>query len=96
MGRHSRKGRAKAGDTSERTVKRGDAPPSYGMAHGDTAMGSSAPYPSDPVETPPDGVPEWQGGGHRPPVRGGHPEQREPGGGWGADGTGRGPAGGRA
>jgi hypothetical protein len=55
------------------------------------------PDPQDPRDgTPPGGVPQWQGAGYRPSARGGHPEQREPGGGWGADGSGQGPGAGFA
>lgn len=97
MGRHSRKGRAKAGDPSARAVGRGSAPPWYGMAPGDTATRPTPPRPPEPRDEGPGGRgPSWEEGAYGPTVRGGHPELREPGGGWGADGTGRGPAAGQA
>jgi len=95
VGRHSRKGRAKPGDPPDRAEKRGDDAPSYGMAQSDPADRTAAPYPPDPRDGAAS-APAWQGSGYGPSVRGGHPEQREPGGGWGADGTGLGPGAGRA
>ncbi|GGO50038.1 hypothetical protein GCM10012287_28810 [Streptomyces daqingensis] len=96
MGRHSRKGRAKAGDPPDRAARRDGAAPAYGMAREETAgPRPSAPYARDPRDGAPGAGQPWHGNGtgepYGPTVRGGHPEQREPGGGWGADSLGPGP-----
>ncbi|SCK12897.1 Protein of unknown function [Streptomyces sp. WMMB 714] len=96
MGRHSRKGRAKAGDPPDRAVQRDGAAPAYGMAREEpTGPRPSPPYDRDPRNGAPGAGQPWRGNGageaYGPPVRGGHPEQREPGGGWGADSLGHGP-----
>ncbi|WP_314171956.1 DUF3152 domain-containing protein [Streptomyces winkii] len=60
------------------------------------------PYgPPDPRDASADGTPSplrdrYRRGYRHGDVRGGHPEHREPGGGWGADASGRGPEGGTA
>lgn len=101
MGRHSRKGRGNAGETSERAAQNGDAADPYSVAPDGRRSWPeppNAPEPS-PQGTGPRGEPAQESppeGGYAPSARGGHPEQREAGGGWGADGTGQGPAGGRA
>ncbi|MGH3324593.1 MAG: hypothetical protein ACRDOV_09240, partial [Streptomyces sp.] len=98
MGRHSRKGRAKAVAPSERAALDGGS----SRPHGGSAPGAPTPRGTHPSAAGPvrgtalPDVPGPPGGGYASPVRGGHPEQRETGGGWGADGTGQGPAGGGA
>ncbi|MFI7339687.1 DUF3152 domain-containing protein [Streptomyces sp. NPDC050085] len=75
MGRHSRRGPADNGDTADIPV----APVAAGPAHPGPGTGrrrrTAAAAPGHTSARP--GV---------PPVRGGHPEQREPGGGWGEPG----------
>ncbi|MEU7578020.1 DUF3152 domain-containing protein [Streptomyces sp. NPDC041068] len=104
MGRHSRRGPADTTDNTStsgiplshgvgpqpgpgtgrrRRAPEADGTPAHGTpAHGTPAHGTPAHGVPRPP-TPPHGVPH---------VRGGHPEQREPGGGWGdVTGTGGGP-----
>ncbi|MGW2228725.1 DUF3152 domain-containing protein [Streptomyces formicae] len=73
MGRHSRRGPVDTGnttDTSDIPLAQGAArPPGPG-----TGRRRKVPAPSSTGASAPDGAPH---------VRGGHPEQREPGGGWG-------------
>lgn len=93
-------------------MPRGDVPPSYGVAGVEGAHRPQAPYgPPEPRDAygegghPRTGEPrmrerrvrdEYEAARPGSGVRGGHPEQREPGGGWGAGPAGRGPAGGNA
>ncbi|MGP4000883.1 hypothetical protein ACTWQE_12855, partial [Streptomyces sp. 8N706] len=101
MGRHSRRGRTEAVDTTEITAQPADPPGGAAASHpaaegrrrggepegrpyGAPAPGFSTgggtgsfPRPQALSGTPPYGVPQM------PPARGGHPEHRERGGGWG-------------
>ncbi len=98
MGRHSRRGPAPKGGSAETTARTARearpgprtsaAPP----ARQQPGYGEPYPYPPPhPSATPAHGVPRlpdgWQPDGTPPrgvpQARGGHPEQREPGGGWG-------------
>ncbi|MFD9005293.1 DUF3152 domain-containing protein [Streptomyces sp. NPDC059582] len=105
MGRHSRRGPApkSAGteDTGERVPPARSRPPAPPTADGTPARG----LPLFPDGTPAHGIPRSGDGtpAHGVPrVRGGHPEQRESGGGWGVlrgpttDGVGYGRFGGQA
>ncbi|MFF1453127.1 DUF3152 domain-containing protein [Streptomyces sp. NPDC058274] len=78
MGRHSRRGRADKGDAGDKQGASGAAVPPAGAPAGTV--------PRFPDGTPAHGVPRFPDGtpAHGvPQVRGGHPEQRENGGGWG-------------
>ncbi|GHJ35818.1 DUF3152 domain-containing protein [Streptomyces sp. TS71-3] len=96
MGRHSRRGPADSGDTGGMPVVpgeptsgrrgRSDGPERFDPDPRDTPQHGIPQVPSD--GTPARGTPrpEVPGAARRGPgqVRGGHPEHREPGGGWGA------------
>ncbi|MEV5612040.1 DUF3152 domain-containing protein [Streptomyces sp. NPDC052225] len=89
MGRHSRRGPADNGDTADIPV----APPAQGPSHPGPGTGRRRRAPAQ--ATGPAHMPARPSA---PQVRSGHPEQREPGGAWGAPGAGpvpspRGPAG---
>ncbi|SEE61597.1 Protein of unknown function [Streptomyces sp. Ag109_O5-10] len=90
MGRHSRRGPAPDDDTADiantrATRKQGPGGVERGPA-GPTVPGPAARVPGSAEGTPAHGVPRFPEGtpAHGVPrVRGGHPEQREAGGGWG-------------
>ncbi|MFJ3666248.1 DUF3152 domain-containing protein [Streptomyces sp. NPDC090106] len=99
MGRHSRRGPAPKGGSADKTAKRGGAgaegasrpapgfprTPDGTPAHGFPRLPDGTPahgFPRLPDGTPAQGTARYSGGGG-PQARGGHPEQREPGGGWG-------------
>ncbi|MFJ2767790.1 DUF3152 domain-containing protein [Streptomyces sp. NPDC087300] len=97
MGRHSRSGPAdteNTTDTSDIPLAQGaDRPPPPG-----TGRRRKAPAPASTATPTPGGTPAHGTPAHGTPprgvphVRGGHPEQREPGGGWGdVSGSGAGP-----
>ncbi|GGV01683.1 DUF3152 domain-containing protein [Streptomyces spectabilis] len=72
-------GRRRRGDTPAHGTPR-VTPPQGTPAHG-------TPRVTPPQGTPPHGVPQATPPHGTPRVRGGHPEQREPGGGWGTVGS---------
>ncbi|MGN5636045.1 hypothetical protein AAIO99_28845, partial [Streptomyces sp. AC154] len=76
MGRHSRKG------PGPKAPETGSAPAESGAGREDTRPAPGNGRRRRPGEAPPapGGPTPFQGA---PQVRGGHPEQREPGGGWG-------------
>ncbi|WP_199808383.1 DUF3152 domain-containing protein [Streptomyces sp. NRRL S-1022] len=101
MGRHSRRGPALKGDAADIAAGRGDGrgarsgdegaggvPGSPGGAPARDADGTPARgVPRLADATPARGVPKSGGGAPAPEARGGHPEQREAGGGWGEFGA---------
>ncbi|MEV0111794.1 DUF3152 domain-containing protein [Streptomyces sp. NPDC050844] len=83
MGRHSRRGSADLADNNSSSTSGTGTPPAQGARPPGPGTGrrrrvgppaDTTPAHGVPQATPPHGVPH---------VRGGHPEQREPGGGWG-------------
>ncbi|WP_329035583.1 DUF3152 domain-containing protein [Streptomyces sp. NBC_01725] len=86
MGRHSRKGPAPQGSDSKKRASTGSGPP----AGRRDVPAAPSPGGRDHAAPPPYGTPAHG----VPQVRGGHPEHREPGGGWGQQRYGDGQAGG--
>lgn len=74
MGRHSRKGPAPQGSDSKKRAPAGGPPADERGARPTPPPGGERGRGAPPYGTPSHGVPQ---------VRGGHPEHREPGGGWG-------------
>ncbi|MFG2649161.1 DUF3152 domain-containing protein [Streptomyces sp. NPDC048436] len=91
MGRHSRRGSADLADNKGSTdtagtpaPQQGARPPGPGTGRRRRAPGDGTPAHGVPQATPPHGFPQATPAQGTPRVRGGHPEQREPGGAWGA------------
>ncbi|MEU6677541.1 DUF3152 domain-containing protein [Streptomyces sp. NPDC046925] len=91
MGRHSRRGSTDLADntgstdTTDIASSQGVRTPGPGTGRRRRAPGDGGtPAHGVPQATPPRGVPQATPPHGSPHVRGGHPEQREPGGGWGS------------